>query len=54
MISLEKITLLEWVIGGGFFLFFCIAVWRLLRSCSEEPVAHEISNFDFQAFKYRR
>lgn len=51
MINMEKITMIEWVIGGGFFTFFLIAIWRLLRAAGHDPVTQDIRNFDIQMYK---
>lgn len=51
MIDMEKITMFEWIIGGGFFTFFCLAIWRLVRAAGHDPVTREIRNFDIQVYK---
>jgi len=54
MIDVEKITMIEWIIGGGLFTFLCLALWRLLRAAGDAPVTREIQGFDIQAYKLRR
>ena len=48
MINVDKISLIEWIIGAGLFLFFCIVMWRLVRAANDDPITHEIHNFDLK------
>ena len=52
MIDLDKISLLEWCLGGGLLVFFCLTWWRLLRS-THRTINREISGFDLHSFKNR-
>lgn len=54
MIDVHKITMVEWIIGGGLFTFLCISIWRLLRSAGDDPATQEIRGFDINAYKFRR
>lgn len=54
MVDIDRISMVEWIIGGVFFTFFSIAVWRLLRALGNKTTpTHEIRNFNIQSYKHK-
>ncbi len=52
MIEVDRISLVEWLLGGGLLTFFCVAWWLLLRP-RQETITREIAGFDLHSFKHR-